>query len=149
MSNIIERIDEILPALIVKKGADDFRKAVKNKKKRRPKIRKSKKKKKGLLGKIDRFLDMLDEKRGFKRVVRKGKIIRKLICPPGSKAKDGKCIKMSPTERIKRSRSAKRAQKKMSAGKRAKMEKKKAKSLRRRASAIPDKATKTGGQVDV
>ena len=44
---------------------------------------------------IDR-IDILTEAK-FKRVVRKGKLVRKLICPNGFKAVKGKCKKMSAT----------------------------------------------------
>jgi len=86
---------------------------------------------------------LLGEKQEWKKVVRKGKVIRKLMCPPGYKAVDGKCVRMSPAERIKRSRSAKKSQKKLAANKgaQARMQKKKAKSLRKRVALVPKKAT--------
>ena len=48
-----------------------------------------------------------------KRVVRKGKIVRKLMCKPGFKAMGGtKCIKMAASERRIRKKMAKRGAKK-------------------------------------
>ena len=48
-----------------------------------------------------------------KRVVRKGKIVRKLICKPGFKAMGGKkCVKIAASERRLRAKMAKRAAKK-------------------------------------
>ena len=86
---------------------------------------------------ITEKIDILTEAK-FKKVVRKGKLIRKLICPPGFKAKKGKCKKMSPTEAKKRSRSAKRSQKKLHAsGKSALLLRKRAKSMRKRGALIP------------
>ena len=79
----------------------------------------------------------------FKKVIRGGKLQRKLICPPGMKAVGGKCVRMSGSEKIKRSKAAKKTQKKLQAdvGKKIKMEKKKAKSLRKRANRIPKDAS--------
>ncbi len=98
-----------------------------------------------IVNKID---SILPEKVEWKRVIRQGKVIRKLICPAGFKAKGGKCVKMSPQETIKRKKSSKIAQRKLQhdPGKVKKMERKKAISLRKRAMRIPDKATKPGGQ---
>lgn len=85
---------------------------------------------------IEKLSILLGERVEWKKVIRKGKVKRKLMCPPGFKEKDGKCVKMDPREIIKRSRSAKKAQKKLSAdsGKIAKMARKRAKSLRKRGS---------------
>ena len=64
----------------------------------------------------------------YKKVIRGGKIKRKAICPPGFKFKNGKCIRMSPAEHIKRSKSAKKSQKKVQLGAaKAKLIKKRAK----------------------
>lgn len=74
----------------------------------------------------------------WKKVVRGGKLIKKLFCPDGFKAKNGKCIKMSAAERRKRAISTKRAQKKLHAGgKAARLLKKRAKSMRKRTALIP------------
>jgi hypothetical protein len=43
-----------------------------------------------------------------KKVVRKGKVVRKLDCPPGKKAKDGRCVVMKAQEKLHRKKSAKR-----------------------------------------
>ncbi len=74
----------------------------------------------------------------FKKVIRKGKLVRKAVCPPGFKAVKGKCKKMKPGERLKRARSTKRAQKKIqSTGTKAKLLRARAKSMRKRKAAIP------------
>jgi hypothetical protein len=95
-------------------------------------------------------LDMFDIDEAFKRVIRGGKLKRKLICPTGFKAKDGRCVKMGQAEIRKRSKSAKKAQKKLQqdSGKVAKMQRKKAKSLRKRAMRLPAAATQPGKQSD-
>lgn len=86
--------------------------------------------------------EILDEAR-FKKVIRKGKVKRKLFCPKGFKAVGGKCVKMSPEETRKRKRATKRAAKKRKGGVLAKALKKRKKSLRRREQQIhsdPNKA---------
>lgn len=79
----------------------------------------------------------------WKRLIRKGKVQRKLICPDGFKAQDGRCVKMSPQETIKRKKSAKKRAKKLKVdkGKIAKLLRKRAKSLRKRAMLLPNTAT--------
>lgn len=47
-----------------------------------------------------------------KKVVRKGKIIRRIFCKPGFKAMGGKCVKMAAKERRVRKRAAKRTARK-------------------------------------
>ena len=65
-----------------------------------------------------------------KRVVRKGKIIRKLICKPGFKAMGGKkCVKIAASERRVRKKAAKKAAKKRRA-KKSSMLRHRAKSMR-------------------
>lgn len=64
-----------------------------------------------------------------KRVVRKGKIIRKLICRKGFKAMSGRCIKMAASERRLRAKMAKRGAKKRRA-KKSSMLRHRAKSMR-------------------
>lgn len=64
-----------------------------------------------------------------KRVVRKGKIIRKLICRKGFKAMSGRCIKMAASERRLRAKMAKRGAKKRRA-KKSSMLRSRAKSMR-------------------
>jgi hypothetical protein len=103
---------------------------------------------------IDETLDMyLNEI--FKKVIRKGKVQRKVICPVATmKAQDGKCVPMSPSERKKRGKAAILRGKKLKANKgtQFKANKKRAKSLRKRAMSIPDqgapslKTTGTGGE---
>lgn len=85
---------------------------------------------------IEKLSILLGEKVEWKKVVRKGKVKKKLMCPPGFKEKNGKCVRMDPKEIIKRSRSAKKAQKKLSAdpGRVAKLVRKRAKSMRKRGS---------------
>jgi len=48
-----------------------------------------------IIDKINLF--SLDE--SFKKVIRKGKVKRKRICPDGMKVKDNKCIIMKPAEK--------------------------------------------------
>lgn len=74
----------------------------------------------------------------FKKVIRKGKIKRKAICPPGFKVVAGKCVKQKASERLKRSRSTKKAQRKIQAGgMKTKLLRARAKSMRKRKAAIP------------
>ena len=47
-----------------------------------------------------------------KKVVRGGKIVRKVVCPEGKKNVNGKCVRMRNIERIKRSKTAKKSAKK-------------------------------------
>ena len=93
-----------------------------------------------LMSQLDLFtIDSLDEI--FKKVVRAGKIKRKVVCPVElMKAKDGKCVMMTPAERKKRGKAAKLRGKKLkvNVGIQKKAQKKRAKSLRKRAMAIPD-----------
>jgi hypothetical protein len=91
-------------------------------------------------------MDTLDEAK-FQRVIRKGKVKRKLFCPDGFKAQDNVCQKMSPSERMKRKRATKRAARKKKGAILAKMLKKRAKSMKRRAMQIPQQASSPGGQV--
>ena len=44
-----------------------------------------------------------------RKVIRKGKMVRKPFCPPGQKAKKGRCVTMKGTEKAKRKRVAKRS----------------------------------------
>ncbi len=82
-------------------------------------------------------IDLITEIK-FKRVVRKGKLVRKAICPPGFKVVKGKCKKQTATEIRKRSRSTKKAQRKIHAsGKGAKLIRKRAKSMRKRGALVP------------
>jgi len=89
---------------------------------------------------------VLDEAK-FRRVIRGGKVRRKLFCPDGFKAVDNICQKMSPSERIKRKKATKRAARKKKGAVLAKMLKKRSKSMKRRAMQIPQQASQPGGQV--
>jgi len=55
--------------------------------------------------------DDIDEAK-IKKVVRGGKIVKKVDCKPGFKAQDGKCVKISAKEKISRSKGAKKGAKK-------------------------------------
>jgi hypothetical protein len=68
----------------------------------------------------------------FKRVVRKGKAVKKKICPDNAKVAGNKCVPMSGTEKMKLKRVAKKRAKKMKA-KMGRILKKRAKSLKKRA----------------
>ena len=96
-----------------------------------------------ILEKIDQYLteagieEYLTEIR-FKKVIRKGKLFKKLICPQGMKVVGGKCKRMSPTEVRKRAKAARKSQRKIQAsgvGKR--LLRKRAKSMRKRGALIP------------
>ena len=58
-------------------------------------------------------LESLNEAGEWKVVFRKGKRRRKLMCPPGTKSVGKKCVKMKPTERIRRRKALRIAGKKM------------------------------------
>lgn len=47
-----------------------------------------------------------------KKVVRGGKIVKKVVCPDGKKNVGGKCVRMRNVEKLKRSKTAKKAAKK-------------------------------------
>ena len=64
------------------------------------------------------------------KVVRGGKVMIKTVCPPGFKAKSGKCVKMTSAERKTRAIAGKRAARK-NKGKRAQIARKRAKSLKK------------------
>jgi hypothetical protein len=94
-----------------------------------------------ILEKIELFLvepsERLDEIK-YKKVIRKGKIKRKAICPPGFKVVKGKCVKQHAAERLKRARSTKKAQRRIQAsGIKTKLLRARAKSMRKRKAAIP------------
>lgn len=84
---------------------------------------------------IDKIDDVLTEAK-FKKVIRKGKIKRKLFCPPGFRAQEGRCIKMSPEEVRKRKKATKRAAKKKKGAVLSRMLKKRKKSMKRRKAQI-------------
>ena len=47
----------------------------------------------------------------IKKVVRGGKVVKKVDCPPGKKAKDGKCVVQTGQEKMARIKAAKKAAK--------------------------------------
>lgn len=67
----------------------------------------------------------------FKRVVRKGKIIRKAQCPPGSKFQGGKCVRIKSKERIARKKAGIKTARKVRA-KSKQIARKRARSLKKR-----------------
>lgn len=90
-----------------------------------------------VIDKID--LVLIDEV--FKKVIRKGELKKKIICPVVTmKAKDGKCVPMTPQERRNRLKAAIKVGKKLKSnlGLQKKASRKRAKSLRKRAMRIPD-----------
>lgn len=87
--------------------------------------------------KLDIYLNEI-----MKKVIRKGKVVRKTVCPVAAmKAVGGKCVLMTPQERKNRQKAAKITGKKIKAnpGIQKKAMKKRAKSMRKRAMGIPDK----------
>ena len=68
-----------------------------------------------------------------KKVIRKGKLIKKTFCPKGQKAKGGRCVTMKSKERVKRKMKAKKGAIKRKA-KSTRIKKKRAKSMRKRKS---------------
>ena len=66
-----------------------------------------------------------------KKVIRKGKLVRKTFCKKGQKAKGGKCVPMKSTERAKRKIKAKKGAIKRKA-KAGRIKKKTAKSMKKR-----------------
>lgn len=75
-------------------------------------------------------VDILDEQQK-KMVVRAGKRMRKMECPEGMKAVDGKCVRMSSAEKRVRAKGAKMAAKKRKSQKAA-IQRKRQKSLAKR-----------------
>tara|TARA_Y100000361_G_scaffold151096_1_gene167880 strand:+ start:603 stop:917 length:315 start_codon:yes stop_codon:yes gene_type:complete len=66
-----------------------------------------------------------------KRVIRKGKMIKRTFCYPGQKAKGGKCVPMKAKERTTRKQKARRAAMKRK-GKMSRILRKRKKSMRKR-----------------
>ena len=58
----------------------------------------------------DRYYELIQECQDLeliddaykKKVIRRGKLVKKTFCPPGQKAKKGRCVAMSGGERAKR-----------------------------------------------
>ncbi len=92
---------------------------------------------------LDKIEIMITEVK-IRKVIRGGKIVKKVFCPPGFKAVKKRCVKMSATERRKRSIATKRSQRKIQAGAAgAKAIRKRAKSMRKKQGLIPT-ATPSG-----
>ena len=97
-----------------------------------------------ILDKIDECLEMMEEEIlicevRYKKVIRKGKVVRKPVCPDGFKFAGGKCVKMKTSEKLKRSRSTKKSQRKVqNSGQKAKLIRSRAKSMRKRKAIIPN-----------
>lgn len=97
--------------------------------------------------KLDMYLNEI-----IKKVIRKGQLKKKTICPVEiMKSKDGKCVMMSPTERKKRAKAAKKTGRKISSnlGLQKKAARKRAKSLKKRGMRIPQNnapSLGTGGE---
>jgi|TARA_B100000073_G_C23720183_1_gene567351 hypothetical protein len=81
--------------------------------------------------------DIIDEMQR-KKVIRKGKLVKKLMCKPGKKALGNKCVVMKAAEKAKRRRMAKKGAIKRKA-KFGKILKKRAKALRKRKTAGLDR----------
>lgn len=92
-----------------------------------------------IIEKID-LISMDNIEEAFKKVIRKGKVKRKLICPPGMKAVDGKCKMMAPSEKKNRKKAGIKRGRELKANKGVlkKAMRKRAKSLRKRAMQIPN-----------
>lgn len=85
---------------------------------------------------LENFLEMCDSDESInevrkERVVRGGKKVKKVVCPSGKKAVNGKCVRMSSSEKRTRSKASKKGAKK-SKSKRAATSRKRAKSMRKR-----------------
>lgn len=84
----------------------------------------------------DDEMDVLDDSEDLsevkkKLVVRAGKRMRKIDCPEGKKAVNGKCVRITASEKRVRSKSAKKSARKRK-GKQAAISRKRAKSLKKR-----------------
>ena len=79
---------------------------------------------------IQECFEYLDEARK-KKVIRRGKLIKKTFCPKGQKAKKGRCVPMKSKERSVRKRKAKKGAMKRKA-KATRIKKKRAKAMRKR-----------------
>ena len=107
-------------------------------KKDKKKDKKDKKSDMSLAESVSHLLDViLDDtcERKIRKVVRKGKVVRKLVCPPGKKAQGGKCVRMSPAEKRARKIAQKRGARKRKARSNI-SNKKRQRSNRRRKSSI-------------
>ena len=80
-----------------------------------------------LIQECDEYLDEATKK----KVIRKGKLIKKTFCKKGQKAVKGRCVAMKSTERTKRKMSTKKGAIKRK-GKASRIKKKRAKSMKKR-----------------
>jgi hypothetical protein len=87
--------------------------------------------------KVDKIIDLMEQdeilNERTKRVVRGGKIIRRKVCPKGRKVVNNMCVKITSIEKRKRSKGAKRGNRKKRS-QQAAINRKRKKSLRRRRS---------------
>lgn len=79
---------------------------------------------------VKEVLEELSE-RAKTRVVRGGRVTKKLICPKGYKAQDGRCVRQLARETIRRRKAAKKAARK-GRSKRAQAVRKRARSIKKR-----------------
>ena len=79
---------------------------------------------------IQECFEYLEEARK-KKVIRKGKMVKKTFCPKGQKAKAGRCVPMKSKERSKRKLKAKKGALKRKS-KSARIKKKRAKAMKKR-----------------
>lgn len=87
------------------------------------------------INKIDKIIDLtqLDEELSerTKKMVRGGKVIRRKVCPKGKKLLDGKCVRITSSEKIARTKGAKRGARKKK-GQQAQITRKRKKSIKKR-----------------
>ena len=79
---------------------------------------------------IEECNKILDEAKR-KKVIRRGKVVRKLFCPKGQKALKGRCVAMKGKERAKRKLKSRKGAMKRKA-KAARIKKKRAKAMKKR-----------------
>lgn len=79
------------------------------------------------------LMESLDEKK-IKKVIRAGKLVKKVTCPEGQTVKNGKCVPVKSTEKISRKKAAKKRKRTMAGKSKASQLRKRAKSLRKRGS---------------
>jgi hypothetical protein len=85
---------------------------------------------------MDNIKDYIQEKIlqeiKFKRVMRKGKVVKKKVCPDNAKVAGNRCVPITGSEKLKLKKAAKKRARKMKA-KMGKILKKRAKSMKKRA----------------
>lgn len=67
---------------------------------------------------VDTDTELMEVRAVRKKVVRKGKVIRKRDCPPGYRLVGTRCVRQTSAERIKRKRAGKRAARKSKSARR-------------------------------